>query len=67
VDLLDPIDTLVQRTINRRRNSERTSDNGAKTHKETRECLVTDLAIDNLHRGNVLISVNFLVRLLNVG
>jgi hypothetical protein len=50
VDLLNLVDALVQRTINCRSDSERTTNNGAETDEEARERLVTDFTIDDLHR-----------------
>jgi hypothetical protein len=54
VNLLDLVDALVQCAINSSRNSERATNHCAQAHKEARESLVTDFAVDDLHGGYVL-------------
>jgi hypothetical protein len=54
VYLLDSIDTLVQRAVDRRSDCERTANDSAETHEETRERLVANFTIDDFHRRDVL-------------
>jgi hypothetical protein len=54
VNLLDPVHTLVERAVDGRSNSERATNDSAQTDEETRESLVTDFAVDDLHWRDVL-------------
>jgi hypothetical protein len=54
VNLLDPVDAFIQRTIDRSSNCKCATDDSAQAHKEARERLVAHLAVDDLHRRNIL-------------
>lgn len=54
LNLLQPRRSLIQTTIDCSRNSQSSSDNGAQSRDETSQCLAPLLAIDDLHRRDII-------------
>lgn len=55
MQLLHPQGALVQPTVNGRGNSQSTTDDGTDTRQETGEALGAGLAVDDLHRRDVVV------------